>query len=510
MDAIHIGDVLGDYKVIDIAGAGGMGAVYKIEHAITRRIEAMKLLPPGSNSDPEQAQRFEREIQVQARLHHPNIAALYTAVRFGDAVALLMEFVEGEPLRSMLEAGPLPVDTAVDFACQVLGALAYAHQAGVIHRDVAPANIIITPERVAKLTDFGLARGAVDLRLSTSGAPMGSPWYMSPEQVKGELLLDPRSDLYSMGAVLYEMLTGAKLFEGEGAFAVMRAHVEQEAPLASALVPSIPAALDGTVRKALAKDPECRFQSADEFRLALQQAAIAGSAETPGQLIPAAALMPPVSPAPRYRRSRAAWLIALVPVGLVAGVFGVRWIPAVRPTVSKAQPALSPAAAAPAPTPPIVVDASVPPDGAPNAPAPPPASDDLNPVVCPRPAKRPAAQAVVPVRRTRPGSGLRVGGPDTQPSEPCPLPSRTVTPPPAISAKTTPKLEVPAPPPAEKPVEASTPPEESPAPQDAAPADAQKGGNRLVRALGKINPFRKRNSGEAAKPQPAKDEKPDH
>jgi serine/threonine protein kinase len=158
MKPIQIGDAVGDYRVIDIAGSGGMGTVYKIEHVITRRIEAMKLLPPGASDDPEQVQRFEREIQVQARLHHPNIVALYNAVRNGDLIALVMEYVEGESLQRMLEAGPLPVETAVDFTIQVLGALAYAHEAGVIHRDVAPANIIITGDGTAKLTDFGLAR----------------------------------------------------------------------------------------------------------------------------------------------------------------------------------------------------------------------------------------------------------------------------------------------------------------------------------------------------------------
>src|ERR1051326_3022930 len=159
---------LRDYRILGLAGTGGMGAVYKIEHLITRRVEAMKLLPPGLSSDPDQVQRFEREIQVQARLHHPNIAALYNAVRDGSTTALIMEFVEGESLQRMLEDGPLPLPTALDFTAQVLAAVAYAHAAGVIHRDVAPANIIITHDRIAKLTDFGLARGNTDLRLSTS------------------------------------------------------------------------------------------------------------------------------------------------------------------------------------------------------------------------------------------------------------------------------------------------------------------------------------------------------
>ena len=270
MKPIQIGDIVGDYRVIAIAGSGGMGAVYKIEHIITKRIEAMKLLPPGSSSDPEQIHRFEREIQVQARLHHPNIVGLYNAVRDGDSIALVMEYVEGESLQRMVEAGPLPVATALDFASQVLCALAYAHEAGIIHRDVAPANIIITPERVAKLTDFGLARGATDIRLSTSGAPLGSPWYMSPEQIRGTAAVDGRTDIYAMGAVLHEMLTGGKLFVAEGSFAVMRAHVEVEPDPPSWRNPEVPAALDEIVKKALAKDPAMRFQKADEFRLALQ------------------------------------------------------------------------------------------------------------------------------------------------------------------------------------------------------------------------------------------------
>jgi serine/threonine-protein kinase len=259
--------------VIGIAGSGGMGTVYKIEHVITRRIEAMKLLPPGASEDPEQVARFEREIQVQARLHHPNIVALYNAVRNGDVIALVMEYVEGESLQRMLEAGPLPVETAVEFTCQVLSALGYAHDAGVIHRDVAPANIIVTGDGTIKLTDFGLARTAMDIRVSASGVPVGSPWYMSPEQVRGVGALDARTDLYAVGAVLHEMLTGAKLFEAVGAFAVMRAHVEAVPLAPSSRNPKVPAALDQIVRKAVAKVPAMRFQSASEFRLALQNAA---------------------------------------------------------------------------------------------------------------------------------------------------------------------------------------------------------------------------------------------
>ena len=333
--------------MIEAAGSGGMGAVYKIEHLITRRIEAMKLLPPGSSSDPELVQRFEREIQVQARLHHPNIVELYTAVRNGSSIALVMEFVEGESLQRMLEAGPLPLETAVDFASQVLCALTCAHAAGVIHRDVGPANIIITPGLVAKLTDFGLARGAADLRLSTSGVPLGSPWYMSPEQVRGMDPLDARTDLYALGAVLYEMLTGEKLFTAEGAFAVMRAQVEAEPALPSSRNPGVPPELDRIVRKALSKDPALRFQSADEFRTALQCVNI--SAEPP---------TPPIHPR-KGRSAKSAILLALVPALLLATLGASRLQhltvgknarpPAIHPVPDTAT--MSPSVAAPATAP---------------------------------------------------------------------------------------------------------------------------------------------------------------
>ena len=165
---IQIDDVVGDYRVIGIAGSGGMGAVYKIEHRITKRIEAMKLLPPALTEEPEQVQRFEREIQVHSRLHHPNIVELYNAIRVENSSALVMEFVEGDSLQHVLESGALPFKTAVNYTSQILSALAYAHEAGVIHRDVGPANIIITAEGTAKLTDFGLARAETDRRVTSS------------------------------------------------------------------------------------------------------------------------------------------------------------------------------------------------------------------------------------------------------------------------------------------------------------------------------------------------------
>jgi serine/threonine-protein kinase len=489
MKPISIGDVIDNYKVIDIVGSGGMGAVYKIEHLITRRIEAMKLLPPAVSDDPEQVRRFQREIQVQARLHYPNIASLYTAVRHGPSIALVMEFVEGESLQRRLAAGPLPVSLAVDFAIQVLRALAYAHAAGVIHRDVAPANIIITPDLVAKLTDFGLARGDADLRLTNSGAPLGSPWYMSPEQVRGTGTLDARTDLYSVGAVLHEMLTGAKLFAVEGAFAVMRAHVEQEPAPPSSLNPKVPAALDAIVRKAVAKDPSQRFTSADDFRLALQDVAAAiNPVEAP--LIPlpeTLAALPAAAPPPRGLPSwRAAMLMALVPASLVAGFYAIRFLPSpARVQASERKPPATRSTqfnvAAPAPP---AVALPVQPEVPVVAPPTPPQSapETAKPAKSAHPRTQLHSSAV----RTStppPDNTIRVTGQEVQPVQLIPVPE-TAQP---LPQKTD-FVEAPQAPPQELlPV-----PEPAATPRETAPAKPQNTGNRFVRALGKVNPFAKR------------------
>jgi serine/threonine-protein kinase len=446
-----------------------MGTVYRIEHEISKRVEAMKVLPGGLGSDPEQVQRFEREIQVQARLHHPNIAALYTAVRDESSIALIMEFVEGESLQRMLEAGPLPISTAVDFISQVLSALAYAHAADVIHRDVAPANIIITHNRIAKLTDFGLARATTDRRLTISGAPLGSPWYMSPEQVRNLDFVDTRSDIYSTGAVLYEMVTGCKPFQGESSFVVMRAHVEAAPAPPSTHNPEIPAALDGIILKALSKDPAQRFQSADEFRVALRQALPAYSTVITPPSAPRAAVAP-VEPK-RSRRQFAAMIVA--PVAFVAGFGAVALTRAPRPRpVAHPAPIVS---SVPAPTPaPVAVAEPVPsvlPEPKPEVPAAPASST-------------PAAHTAARRARQASAPAIRVTGGEVQSASTGAAPSRTAAP--------APVTVLPDPPtPQPEPVVAPPPPDALPAAADAAPAPP-KPGNRLVRALGKINPFKKK------------------
>jgi serine/threonine protein kinase len=448
------------YRVLAPVATGGMGAVYKIEHLLTKRIEAMKILPGGLAAESDQIQRFEREIQVQARLSHPNIAALYTAVRDTNSIAIIMEYVEGESLLRMLEAGPLAVPTALDFISQVLGALAYAHAHGVIHRDVAPANIIITRDRVAKLTDFGLARTATDLRLTGSGAPLGSPWYMSPEQVRNVEAVDARTDIYSIAVVLYETITGVKPYQGTSSFSVMRAHVENDPVPPSAHTPTVPSALDAVILKALSKDPSDRFATADQFRAAIQR------------IIAAPADAAPPLPIPVSRRKQVI-AMSVAPIAFVAGFAAVaithapkpKPVPAPAPIVSQTPvPAVpAPAGAEPAPVPEVAAS--------PTEPA---------PVVAPVAAPQTRRAVVAKPATARPSSPIRVSGGEVQSASAAP----TSAPSPAGA--------LPDPP---TPATAVAPP---PVP-DALPIAAadttqapQKPGNRVVRALGKINPFKKK------------------
>ena len=208
--SLHVGEAVGDYRVVGIIGAGGMGQVFQVEHKITKRKEAMKVLI-ADLADDTQVQRFKREIEVQARLNHPNIAAVHNAFRLKDRMVLVLEFVEGQTLESLLAQRRPPLETGIDYVRQTLEALHYAHHNGVIHRDVSPANLMITENGLVKLMDFGVAKSLGDLRLTDGGSMIGSLYYMSPEQVKGATDPDPRSDIYSAGAILYEIVTG-KIF----------------------------------------------------------------------------------------------------------------------------------------------------------------------------------------------------------------------------------------------------------------------------------------------------------
>ena len=269
------GKRIGDYEILDELGSGGMGRVYRVRNVISDRIEAMKVLLPDLAGRQELAARFLREIKLLAALNHPNIAQLRTALTVDNQLVMIMEYVDGTTVASRLERGPIPVSEALNYIDQVLGALSYAHKQQVIHRDIKPANMMVTAEGVVKLMDFGLAHagndGSPSLSLTVAGTTLGSLNYMSPEQVKGQPA-DERSDLYSLGISLYEMVTGQRPFQADSAFTIMTAHVRDIPKPPLDLQPGLPPALNEIILTAIAKDPVARFQSADAFRNAVNQA----------------------------------------------------------------------------------------------------------------------------------------------------------------------------------------------------------------------------------------------
>ena len=262
------GKRIGDYQILNELGSGGMGRVYRVRNLLTDRIEAMKILLPNLAGREDIAARFLREIKLMANLNHPNIAALRTAFTADNQLVMIMEFVEGTDLSERLEHGPIPPPDAVNYIQQVLSALSYAHQQHIIHRDIKPSNMMLTPQGVVKLMDFGIARAGEERSITMTGTTLGSLGYMSPEQVKGEAT-DARSDLYSVGVSLYEMVTGQRPFQASSDYSIMAAHVKEVPKPPVELHPGLPAAMNEIIIMSIAKDPAQRFQTADAFRNAL-------------------------------------------------------------------------------------------------------------------------------------------------------------------------------------------------------------------------------------------------
>jgi serine/threonine-protein kinase len=271
------GKRIGDYQILNELGSGGMGRVYRVRNVISDRIDAMKVLLPDLAGRQELAARFLREIKLMASLDHPNIAALRTAFTADNQLVMIMEYVEGTNLAERLLHGPIPAADAVNYIVQALSALSYAHQQHVIHRDIKPSNMMLTPQGVVKLMDFGIARAGDERSLTMTGTTLGSLGYMSPEQVKGEAT-DARSDLYSVGVSLYEMVTGHPPFQATSDYSIMAAHVKEAPKPPSELKADLPAGLNEIILMAIAKDPAQRFQTADAFGNALNSVAMSISA----------------------------------------------------------------------------------------------------------------------------------------------------------------------------------------------------------------------------------------
>ncbi|MBK9714939.1 MAG: PQQ-binding-like beta-propeller repeat protein [Kouleothrix sp.] len=267
----QLGSQIGRYEVIAALGRGGMGVVYRAFDPMLDRPVALKLLDPDRACQPAVVSRLRREAISAARLHHPNIAILYEFGESGGAPFLAMEYVPGASLRQLLGAGPLPAERALPILAQIAEALDYAHNMGIVHRDVKPSNVIVDGADHAMLIDFGLAEMAEDALATADNAVLGTPHYMSPEQAAGRRA-DGRSDQYALAAVAYELLTGLPPFHGRSSTAVIHAHIYELPPPPTERQPSLPSAINTVLLRGLAKRPEDRYPSAAAFVAALRTA----------------------------------------------------------------------------------------------------------------------------------------------------------------------------------------------------------------------------------------------
>ncbi len=272
------------YQLGTRIATGGMGEVWRATDRVLGREVAVKVLKPEYADDPTFRSRFETEARNAAALHHQNVASVFD---FGELPGtgggtpqpyLVMELVRGEPLSALLRGGePMPAETAADLVAQAADAIAAAHRLGIVHRDVKPANLLVTPEGTVKITDFGIARAADAVALTQTGQVIGTPQYLSPEQAEGKPATEA-SDIYSLGVVLYECLAGRRPFDGDSPIATALSHLRDQPP---ALPDDVPEHLRETVRVALAKDPAARFGSAADFATALHGGPVRGGAGTP-------------------------------------------------------------------------------------------------------------------------------------------------------------------------------------------------------------------------------------
>ncbi len=298
------------YRLDGPLGRGGMATVYAGTDTVLRRRVAIKVLRAELAADRDLVERFYTEAQHSAKLAHPNIVNAYDVGKAGDDYYIVMEFVDGTTLAEMIESdGKLPEPVAIDYAAQICNGLAYAHRQGILHRDIKPANVLVTKDDVCKISDFGIARAASAhaIALTAPGMVMGSVYYVSPEQAQG-LELTPASDLYSLGVVIYQMLTGKLPYTGETPVTVALKHVSSPVPHIEADDPTISPALSAIVRKLLQKSPANRFRSAAEVGTALREARerpleIAGASSIAASALP---LDDPETPPPRRRKAAAA------------------------------------------------------------------------------------------------------------------------------------------------------------------------------------------------------------
>jgi eukaryotic-like serine/threonine-protein kinase len=329
--ALKPGDKLGSFQIVALIGRGGMGEAYRARDLRLKREVAIKTLPPGFAADQDRIARLEHEARASSTLNHPNIVGIHEIGSAAGVSFIVSELVDGETLARVIERGPVPLRKLVEVSTQICDGLAAAHSAGVIHRDLKPGNVMLTRDGRVKILDFGLAhrgRGSgldsTTTKESEPGMIMGTPGYMSPEQVRGETT-DARSDLFSVGVILYEMASGQRPFRGASSIEVMNAILKDEPP---ELSPASPHALDRIVRRCIEKEPARRFQSAADLGFAIRSLSEVTAAEVPSKT--------------GHKRLLAAGLVLAI-----AAALGAWWLLKPRPDTKAGQLVLMPLTSVP-------------------------------------------------------------------------------------------------------------------------------------------------------------------